>query len=156
MRSRLVSTVALAACLTGVLTGCSGEPRSYSCVDWVWFDTPADAAADAEGVVIGDVVNTAGTVDSYGERANVWNVEVSEWIAGEGPSTIQVLSLPRTCEEGSPYPDGDPLDTGDEVMIFVRAGDGDLYETVTGLQGVIPAPEASELPSEWPASGVED
>ena len=44
-------------------------------------------------------------------------------------------------------------DTGEEVMIFVRAGDGDMYETVTGLQGVIPAPESPELPAQWPASG---
>ena len=78
VRRLLISGVALAAGLAGLLSGCSNEPRSYSCVDWVWFDTPGEAAADAEGVVIGRVANTAGTVDSYGERANVWNVEVSD------------------------------------------------------------------------------
>lgn len=145
----MVAAVVLAA---GLLTGCSSMSlgQSSSCVDWVVFDTPEDAAADADGVVIGRVVGEAGTTRLYDQDMNVWRVAVDSWVRGDGASEIDVASSPRTCEEGSPYPDGDPLDAAGDVMIFVRDVDG-AFQTITGYQGVIPATTDGELPAEWPA-----
>ncbi|WP_461474474.1 hypothetical protein [Microbacterium sp. HJ5] len=137
--------------LATVLSGCVAvPPTSSTCVDWVWFDTPDAAAADADRVAIGTVDRLAGTRERYGETANVWRVSVSEWIVGNGEKAIEVVSSPRTCESGSPYPYGDPLDTDGEVMLFLRDSGQGVADTITGLQGVIPAPESREIPADWP------
>ncbi|MCH6231587.1 hypothetical protein MK786_12625 [Microbacterium sp. CFH 31415] len=133
------------------LTACGGELiQQEQCVDWVWFETPLDAADDAHAVAIGRVTGQAGTVSSYGETSNVWTFEVEEWVAGDGADVIEVVSLPRTCETGSPYPDGDPLDTDADVMVFLRQQDADSAQTITGLQGVIRGDGAAEVPDAWP------
>ncbi|WP_127473395.1 hypothetical protein [Microbacterium sulfonylureivorans] len=151
-------TVRLGAALllfAACLSGCSVLPmQTMTCVDWVWFETPRDAAEDSDAVVIGQVVGSTGTVDRYGHASHVWTVEVSEWVEGSGADTIEVVSQPRTCETGSPYPDGDPLDTEAEVMLFLRQQDDASAETVTGLQGVIPAPDAGAVPDTWPAGST--
>lgn len=152
MNGKSGSSVALVVFgLTAVLSGCVGvAPTTATCVDWVWFDSPAAAAADADRVVIGTVDGLVGTRERYGEAANVWDVAVSDWIVGTGGARIEVVSSPRTCESGSPYPGGDPLETDREVMIFLRDSGPGVADTITGLQGVIPAPKEREVPADWP------
>lgn len=150
---RLRSTVGTATVLVVAIAALSGcglvTPVSSACADWVWFDTPVDAAADADAVVIGRVLEQDGTAARYGVDAGVWTFEVSSWVQGAGGDVISVVSSPRTCEAGSPYPDGDPMSTHDEVMVFLR-GDGEEFDTITGLQGVILAPVAPGIPVDWP------
>lgn len=123
---------------------------SSSCVDWVVFDTPVEAAADADAVVIGRMVEKAGSTRLYDQDVNVWRIEVAAWAKGDGASEIEVASSPRTCEPGSPYPDGDPLEATGDIMVFVRDVDG-RFQTITGYQGVIAAPAGGQIPDEWPA-----
>lgn len=155
---RAAAAVVLAAMALG-LTACVTAPQSASCVDWVLFDSPEDAAADAGAVVIARVDSQDSTATMYGAKVNVWKLEVSTWLKGEGDDTILVASSPRTCEAGSPYPDGDPLDTDDEVVVFLAKSQGDPapisgytgeWTTITGYQGVIPATAEGGMPAEWP------
>lgn len=131
------------------LSGCA-QPviESSACVDWVLFDSPADAAAEADGLVTGHVVQRSSPIRQYGVDVNVWTVEVDSWVIGSGDDEIHVASSPRTCESGSPYPDGDPLDTDEDVMIFIQELDGRM-QTLTGFQGVIPAPIDGNIPDAW-------
>ncbi|MCP2265424.1 hypothetical protein APR03_002780 [Promicromonospora thailandica] len=67
--------------LVGVLpagvTGCAAlGPAGEACVDWVTFETPADAAADASAVLLGTVVERDGTERLYGVDAHRWLVDV--------------------------------------------------------------------------------
>src|SRR5688572_13091022 len=121
------------------LAGCTPPVTSTQCVDWVLFDTPADAAADADAVVLGTAGERAGSTNLYGQEVNVWSVDVSEWVQGDGDGSIEVVSVPRTCESGAPYPDGDPLDGAGELLLFLRA-DGGRWQTITPYQGALPAP----------------
>jgi hypothetical protein len=124
------------------------EQGSSSCVDWVRFETPSDAAADARAVLRGTVVERAGTADMFGFDANVWTFEVEEVLERPAPGPdapeaspelvvapgdrLSVISTPETCimphEE---YAGGDPLDPatglGGEsgtLIVLVSAGDG--------------------------------
>lgn len=131
------------------LVGCSPLISSGACVDWVLYDTPTDAATEADAVVIGSVIGPAGTATEFGLEANVWRVAATTWVQGRGGSEIEVVSAPRTCENGAPYPDGDPLDVSTDVLLFLRA-DGDRWMTITPYQAVLPAPTDPGIPSVWP------
>jgi hypothetical protein len=119
-----------------------------ACVSWVEFDTPADAAAEATGVVRGRATELIGTRSRYGEDADVWEVEVERWLHGEGEERIEVLSLPETC--GVTYSAGDPLEKsgGEPVILLLREAEG-RWETITPYQGVIaPGPDGG-IPDAW-------
>ncbi|PFG44711.1 hypothetical protein ATJ88_3447 [Isoptericola jiangsuensis] len=150
MTSHRALTAVLLTVGVAALGGCGTAEVSSACVDWADYDTPADAALDADAVAHGRVTGQTGTTYLFGETAHVWEVAVDAWLQGSGARTIEVVSAPRTCENGSPYPDGDPLDGTDDVILLLTA-DGARWQTLTGFQGVIPAPPAGELPSEWPS-----
>ncbi|WP_369372633.1 hypothetical protein AB1046_04200 [Promicromonospora sp. Populi] len=172
---RAVVAVVLTTALSGGLAGCASEGSSggaptnlsatapsattpvtpeaeqgsHSCVDWVRFDSPRDAAADAGAVLRGTVVERAGTADMFGFDANVWTFEVEEVLERPEPGPggavappelvvaapgerISVISTPETCVPGNEeYAGGDPLDPatglGGEsgtLIVLVQAGDG--------------------------------
>lgn len=147
--SFLLAALALTGCGAFGIGGTSG-----TCVDWVLYDTPQDAAANADAVVIGRVPSLDATTRLYDLDVHVWNVEVESWVQGEGEADeISVVSAPRTCETGSPYPDGDPLETDDEVMLFLSY-EGNSVRTITGYQGVIVAPADRTLPDAWPDGAI--
>lgn len=131
-----------------MLTGCS---VSGQCADWVVFDTPADALADATSAVIGTVGEKDGTAGILGYTVNGWTVQVDEWVKGSGGDTIRVLSSPVTCSEGSPYPTGDPFEaaSGPQV-IFLHDEDGAL-RTLTPYQGIVPVAPDGTVPDAWPS-----
>ncbi|HEV6951755.1 MAG TPA: hypothetical protein VKY86_00760 [Promicromonospora sp.] len=131
----LVAGMLLAGCAGGQPGGRGSEE---ACVDWVRFDTPADAAADAAFVVRGRVLEQDGSARLHGAAAHRWLLEVDAVLVPEpspeepdaGPAaahtavvpavvgpievragdTVAVVSTPETCTPGGAYPDGDPLD----------------------------------------------
>jgi hypothetical protein len=133
--------------------------QAVACAGWVHFETPADAAADADAVVIGMVTAQGDDATVMGGDAHTWTVEVSAWVGGHGDPSIAVTPMPDHCAaEGLPYPGGDPLrpfaDDGTPVMLFLNEGDAynlgrRAYTTLTPYQGVIPAPADGQLPAEW-------
>lgn len=139
---------------TAAVAGCSGGPfvRSEMCVSWVSFDTPADAAADTAYVASGRVVERAGTARSFETDASVWLVEVDEWITGDGPDEIEVISTPTTCTAGGTYPDGDPLEEamGHERVVLFLYDEAGTWRTITPMQGIVPAGDDGGIPTEWP------
>jgi hypothetical protein len=153
-----------------------------ACVDWVFFETPAEAASDAGAVLRGTVVEQDGTAQMYGVESNRWLVTVEEVLERPDPPSgrsqtqpelevspgdqIAVVSTPETCSvEG--YPGGDPLDPASglggadgSVIILLSAalgdGDGDVdvdgFHLITPYQGVLTPAKDGALPSKWPAS----
>jgi hypothetical protein len=118
-----------------------------ACVDWVFFDTPAEAASDAGAVLRGTVVEQDGTVQMYGVESNRWLVTVEEVLERPDPPSgrtqtqpeldvspgeqIAVVSTPETCS-GEAYTGGDPLDPASglggadgSVIILLSAALGD-------------------------------
>ncbi|MFD6139127.1 hypothetical protein [Promicromonospora sp. NPDC060271] len=120
---------------------------SSACVDWVLFETPAEAASDAGAVLRGTVVEQDGTARMYGVESNRWLVTVEEVLERPDPPSgraqtqpelevsageqIAVVSTPETCGEAA-YSGGDPLDPASglggadgSVIILLSAALGD-------------------------------
>ncbi|MEJ1922283.1 hypothetical protein [Microbacterium sp. KHB019] len=130
------------------LVGCAapGLVTSSSCIDWVYFESPADAAADAEAVVLGSITGQSGSTSYEGMTANVWTVEVDQWLKGEGDDTVDVVSLPRSC--GDADDSMKAFSPEDQVVVFLRSTD-DGWEGITPWQQVLPA-EDGGYPAVWP------
>jgi hypothetical protein len=155
------------------------DPAGIACVDWVSFETPAEAASDAGAVLRGTVVEQDGTANMYGVESNRWLVDVEEVRERPDPpegrrqtqpelevsagEQIAVVSTPETCSEEA-YPGGDPLDPASgrggadgTVIILLSAapgeeGDVDDFHLITPYQGVLTPAKDGALPSKWPAS----
>lgn len=150
-------SLAIAALLAVVPLSACGSPAendvAHICIDYAYFETPGEAVDDANAVVLGRVVEKAGTGKYDGVDAAIFTIAVEEWVkAGDGlgadqPEQIEVLSLPRTC--------GDSGDTlagavgGDALYLFLREVDS-RWETLTPFQGQIPPGENGEIPAQWP------
>lgn len=143
----------VAATLLGVVTllaGCASPATTTvtSCIDWVGFDTPADAAEDADAVIIGEVGEQSGTTTYYEMPAAMWEVSVDAWVkGGGGSSAIVVTSLPRSCGDTRDSM-ADAVDAG-PVVLFLRDGDQG-WETLTPFQGVVATGVDGAVPAEWP------
>ena len=136
---------------TLLLAGCSSPATTTTsvCIDWVYFESPADAAAEADAVVVGTVESQSGLTTYYDLPATTWNVNVDTWIKGVAASNdIVVTSLPRSCGDTGANM-ADAVGTG-QVVLFLRDGD-DGWETLTPFQGVIAVGPDGEPPTEWPA-----
>ena len=122
----------------------SGGP--VACVDWVRFETPQDQYDKAGVVLIGKSVSRAGETSIYGSKATTHLVEVERVLKGDpGDGNLRISSMPPTCTGGETYPDGDPLDTAQRVIIFATKQGGDWF-TMTPAQGVLPFQQGTELP----------
>lgn len=147
--------LAQAGLLVSVLgSGCSLVPSggpvpsggSETCVDWVRFETPQDQYDNASVVLIGKSVSRAGETSIYGYKATTHLVEVEQVLKGDpGDGNLRISSMPPTCTAGETYPDGDPLDPNQRVIIFATKQGGDWF-TMTPAQGVLPFPQGTELP----------
>ena len=138
----VVATVLAAGLGTG-LTGCS-SPKV--CVSWAMIETPRAAFNEAAIVVVGTLTPTGNTVRLFGEKAAVYDVGVSHVLKGdldEG-ALLTIASTPPTCSGEQVYPDGDPLDTDDEVVLFLNSG-GDRESNPSGSWHTI-TPYAAALP----------
>jgi hypothetical protein len=176
---RAVQAAAVAAALTGGLTGCAAVGSTTStteagetCADWVTFETPRDAAAAAGVVLRGTVAGQDDTAPMHGVDANRWLFDVEQVLERPEPDgdaepppevevepgeRVAVVSTPETCTAGGPYPGGDPLDPatglGDEtgsVIVLLSDGGGVLH-LITPFQGVLTPAADGSLPAEWPA-----
>lgn len=148
---RTISATAAGAASVLALAVLSGCVHVSGCPGWVSFDTPADAAEDADAVVSGRVSGHSGTTPMFGATANVWNVEVVEWLKGDGPAAIEVISPPESCSDPA-YFGADPFEEpsqGETVVVFLTAESG-RWRAVTPLQGIIPAAPDGGLPENWP------
>lgn len=122
----------------------SGGP--FACVDWVRFETPQDQYDNAGMVLIGKSVSRAGETSIYGHIATTHLAEVEQVLKGNpGEGNLRITSTPPTCTVGASYPDGDPLDTAERVIIFASKQGGEWF-TMTPAQGVLPFPKGAELP----------
>ncbi|WP_146068857.1 hypothetical protein [Arthrobacter sp. ZGTC131] len=137
-------------------TGCSLIPGSggetfpgsgsETCVDWVRFATPQDQYDHAGMVLIGKSLSQAGETSIYGYRATTHLVEVERVLKGNhGSGNLSISSMPQTCTGGESYPDGDPLDTDQRVIIFANQQGGEWF-TMTPAQGVLPFQQGTALP----------
>lgn len=146
----IVPAVALA--LAG-LGACSPVEQAETCVSWVEFATPADAVRDAEYVVTAQVQGRAGRALRRRRRGLVGADDGPAGHRGEavGHEDLRVISTPFTCTGGENYPDGDPLDTDDPVILFLTRDEaGEHWRTITPMQGALPASDDGELPEAWP------
>jgi hypothetical protein len=122
----------------------SGDP--FACIDWVRFATPQDQYDNAGLVLIGKSVSRAAETSIYGHKATTHLVEVEQVLKGDpGQGNLRITSTPPTCTVGGSYPEGDPLDTAERVIIFA-SNQGDEWFTITPAQGVLAFPKGSEIP----------
>ena len=149
-RVRVTSAaVLLLAGGTSSLVGCSNAPvESATCIDWVYFEAPADAYDDADAVARGRIVGREGTTSYLEMPAATWTADIDEWMKGAGDPEIVVTSLPRGCGDG-----GDSLaeamDAGDQVILFLRDQPSG-WEAITPWQGAIAPATDGGIPDAWP------
>lgn len=144
MVHRMLAALAVAVLAVSALSGCSS---ATSCIDWVYFETPAEAAEWVDAVAIGTIVGQAGTTSYENMPASTWNVAVEEWQKGSGPDDLVVTSLPRSC--------GDTADSmteyqGVSPLVFFLQETESGWTAVTPFQGVIPAASDGTIPETWP------
>ena len=144
-----VTSLATAVLVAGVLsTGCDLIPVSgaETCVDWVWFETPQAQYDNASMVLIGNSVGVDGETSIYGYEATTHLIKVERVLKGDpGDGPLRISSTPQTFTGGESYPEGDPLQTDQRVMIFATQRDNEWF-TMTPAQGVLPLPPGKEPP----------
>lgn len=102
-------------------------------------------------VVQGSVREQVGTTPMFGTDANVWAVEVEDWISGDGPERIEVVSPPENCGPNEPYFGSDPFEVAlehESSIVLLTGSEGD-WRAITPLQGVLPAAPGGGVPEEW-------
>ena len=145
---KLLALATAAGLVVAGLSGCGSY--TSACVDWVDFVTPADAAADAQYVLVGSVVGSAPNRHLFYLPAPVHRFVVDEVLKGDlsAGDEIEVASVPQTCNgEAGAFPEGDPLETDQRVEIFLFEEDGE-FRLITPFDGVELAPEGEALPWE--------
>ncbi|BCW66421.1 hypothetical protein NicSoilB4_11840 [Arthrobacter sp. NicSoilB4] len=147
MRRPLQAALAgLLAC--GLASGCTLLPPATSdvCVDWIRFETPQDQFDHAVLVLIGKPVRVDDETLMYGYKAKVHLVEIETVLKGDpGPAPLRVASTPATCSAGVSYPDGDPLEQSQRMLIFANKQEGG-WSTQTPAQGAVPFETGAPLP----------
>ncbi|WP_427170071.1 hypothetical protein [Arthrobacter sp. 92] len=139
-----LAPVAIVVCVLGI--GCGPTPGTGvdTCVDWVRFETPQDQFDNANLVVIGKPLKQNGETSIYGYKARSHEVEIETVFKGDpGQGPLRIASMPQTC--GKSYPDGDPLDATQRVLIFATRHDTEWF-TMTPAQGVLPFKQGTKLP----------
>jgi len=151
-RRRLIPAFVIGVLATAALTGCIGPiGESHTCVDWVWFDSPGDAAEGADAVVAGHIVGQNGTTQLYGEQAPIWTVDVDEWITGDGDDELEVVSTPATCEATTPPDPVEALRDDARVIVFLHDDPDVGWRTMTPFHGITPAGPDGGIPELWPS-----
>lgn len=146
---------AIVTLLVGLPIAASCTADRAGCHTWELFETPEEARLSSDSVVVGRVVDVASSQHMFGVPANVWNVSVDEWLKGDGPSEIQVVSPPDACgPERTPYIADDPFaaGSGSPVVIFLQKVDPN-WVALSPFQGVLPVTgQGDAIPTEWPPS----
>lgn len=144
--------IASLAAGTVVVSSCTAERPAHEelCISWMDVSDPQVAYDEADAVVLGRSSATGTTAPMHGIQATVHEVEVEQVYKGDlTPGTVRVASTPTSCTAKGGYPDGDPLETEGEVIVFLRTpGSGDVWSLITPSDAVLPAPEGGTLPFE--------
>jgi hypothetical protein len=147
---RLIPAFVVGLLATATLTGCAGPiGESHTCVDWVFFDSPAGAVDAADAVIAGTIVGQSGSTQMFGEQAPIWTVEVADWIKGDGDDELEVVSTPATCEATTP---ADPVEVHQDdarVIVFLHDDPDVGWRTMTPFHGITPAGADGGVPEVW-------
>lgn len=124
-----------------VVVGCgssSGSQQVAACADWVRLNSVQDLYDEAAAVFVTSKGERAGTTRIYGVDAHTHNMQVDEVVKGDiADESIRITSMPITCTQGSQYPDGDPLETTDRIIVFANNINGQWF-TLTPYDGTLP------------------
>ncbi len=142
MHARAAAAALLCGLLVAPTAGCV---TAYGCASWVDFEDEESRVAESGLVVDVEVVGRDGTEPMFGADAHAWAAEVRTVVADDDGDVrvgdrLRLVSTPDTCAAGGLYGDGDPLDTTDEVRVYLRQSDTDAeaWELLTPFQGVGP------------------
>ncbi|MFJ6003590.1 hypothetical protein [Arthrobacter sp. NPDC092385] len=133
----LTARLAVVLIIATAVVGCDSQ-RVASCADWVQFDSVQDRYDEATAVFVASKGEREGTTTIYGVDAHTHSMRVDEVVKGElADEDIRITSMPITCTEGDQYPDGDPLETSDRIIVFANSIDGQWF-TLTPDDGTLP------------------
>lgn len=122
------------------------EDGPESCIDWVHFESLQEQFNQAALVLIGTPAGQEGETPAYGSKGRTHLIDVEKILKGDpGAKPLRISSMPQTCSDGGAYPDGDPLENGQRMIIFATALDSEWF-TMTPAQGVLPFDQDAELP----------
>lgn len=137
MRGRWAGFV-LAAFVACNLSGCGYGFETVSCPSWAGFPTPQEKYDAADLVIVATASTRDGTAPIFGVDAHAYKLQVNEVLKGniEG-KTVRISSMPDSCSGEAEYPDGDPLDTSEPLLVFATLQDGEWF-TLTPFDGTLP------------------
>lgn len=159
MADRPARSVVLGALFLLVISGCSvgswEDDEVHECVSWADLSDPQAAFDEADAVIIGRSSPRTEATSMYGLEAAVHKVDVLQVFKGDLAEVELIASTPETCTTGAPYPSGDPLDTEEDLLLFLTEPSGDTpWSTLTPFDGVQTAPDDGLLP--FDASATSD
>lgn len=137
MTRYIAALVAAAATLTA--PGCTGA-TSAVCSSQVDYPGEPELRRDAQAVVVVDRVVDAGLARIGDANADAYDVVIRSVEKGalEVGETIRVVA---TADECGPerYPEGDPFERLEPPLRLYLVPEGDVWRTLTPLDGVEPA-----------------
>jgi hypothetical protein len=143
---RVAAVVAATVIVVASLSGCV---TAQSCASWPDYQDEQSRIDESDLVVDVVVIGRDGTEPMFGADANAWIAEVRSVVSADDPEAvrdgdpIRLVSTPDTCASGGMYASGDPLDTRDEVRVYLvesSTSDGS-WNTITPFDGVGPLEE---------------
>lgn len=152
MKMRVAGAAVVLVLAVGAMSGCSEDlfVTSTACASWASYDDPDAAADEADGVVIGRVVEQTGSGTFLGARVSTWHVDVEEWVkGGAAEDTIVVTSAIDTCGPVAPDPLSEVEGEG-AVGIFLTY-DTDHWVMLNPFQGLVELDPSGAIPAQWPA-----
>lgn len=157
MANRAPQLIASVALVLTAMSGCVSERdrgvEAETCVSWADLSDAQVAFDEADAVIIGRSSASTDVTSMFGLEAAVHDVEVLQVLKGDVVGTVAVASIPETCTTGAPYPNGDPLDAEEDLLLFLTKQDGETpWSTVTPFDGAQPAPKDGSLPFKVPAT----
>ncbi|MFC0682282.1 hypothetical protein ACFFGH_31010 [Lysobacter korlensis] len=132
---------------SGALTGC----MSGGCPGWHDYSDPEERFRDSALVVVGTAAPAGWWAELFADDA-VYDITVERVVKGDvgEDDVVRVESISDHCA-AVPFPDGDPLDTDDLVLVFLMEKQDGGLRTLTPFDAVTPVESADELPFDVPA-----
>ncbi|WP_298255071.1 hypothetical protein [uncultured Arthrobacter sp.] len=109
-----------------------------SCVSWAGFPTLQDKYDAADLVVVASSAARDGTAPVFGADAHAYDVRVDDVLKGDlDEPRVRISAMPDPCSGRAEYPEGDPLDTSEPLLVFATVQDGEWF-TLTPTDGTAP------------------